>query len=104
MIVSHKIKNNKMAKAVTSTEIKKLLKSNSLVIGTENTLKSLKLGKIDRVILSSNCPDKVAEDLGYYAGLSNAETVRVSYHNEELGVICKKPFSISVLSILKGAK
>ena len=93
-----------MAKAITSTEIKKLLKSKSLVIGTENTLKNLKLGKIDRVIFSSNCPDKVAEDLGYYAGLSNVETVKVPYPNEELGVICKKPFSISVLSILKGVK
>ena len=104
MIAGYKIKNNKMAKAITSTEIKKLLKAKSLVIGTENTLKNLKLGRIDRVILSSNCPDKVAEDLGYYAGLSKAETVRVPYPNEELGVICKKPFSISVLSILKGAK
>ena len=93
-----------MAKEITSTEIKKLLKAKSLVIGTENTLKNLKLGRIGRVILSSNCPDKVAEDLGYYAGLSKAETIRVPYPNEELGVICKKPFSISVLSILKGAK
>jgi len=104
MIAGYKIKNNKMAKAITSTEIKKLLKAKSLVIGTENTLKNLKLGRIGRVILSSNCPDKVAEDLGYYAGLSKAETIRVPYPNEELGVICKKPFSISVLSILKGAK
>ena len=93
-----------MAKSITSTEIKKLLKSKSLVIGTENTLKRLKLGKIDRIILSSNCPDKVAENLSYYAGLSNVETVKVAYPNEELGVICQKPFSIAVLSILKGAK
>ena len=93
-----------MAKTITSTEIKKLLKAKSLVIGTEKTLKSLKLGRIEKVILSSNCPDKVAEDLNYYAGLSNVETVKVHYPNEELGVICKKPFSISVLSILKGAK
>ena len=92
------------AKQVTSTEIKKFLKSKSLVIGTEKTLKNLKLGKIDKVILSSNCPDKVMQDLSYYAGLSKAETIKVPYLNEELGVICKKPFSISVLSILKGAK
>ena len=90
-----------MAKGITSTEIKKLLKSKSLIIGTEKTLKSLKLGKIDRIILSSNCPDKVTEDINYYAGLSNVETVKVPYPNEELGVICKKPFSISVLSIIK---
>jgi len=93
-----------MARKITSTEIRKLIKAKSLVIGTERTIKNLKLGKVDKVILSSNCPENVVDDLDYYAGLSKAETVKVPFANEELGVICKKPFSISVLSILKGAK
>jgi large subunit ribosomal protein L30e len=93
-----------MAKKLTSTELRKLLKAKKLVIGTELTLKSLKLGKVDTVILSSNCPKKVVDDLGYYAEQGKTETIKVQYPNEELGVICKKPFSISVLSILKGAK
>ena len=92
------------AKKITSTEIKKLIKAKSLVIGTEKTIKNLKLGKVEKVIVSSNCPESVVNNLNYYAGLSKAETVKVPYPNEELGVICKKPFSISVLSILKGAK
>lgn len=93
-----------MVKKITTMEIRKLVKSKNLVIGTERTIRYLKLGKVDKVILSSNCPSKVAEDLSYYANLSKAETIKVSYPNEELGVICKKPFYISVLSILKGAK
>lgn len=92
------------AKKITSSEIKKLVKTKNLVIGTEKTIKNLKLGKVEKVIVSSNCPEKVFEDLSYYSKLSKAETIRISYPNEELGVICKKPFSISVLSILKGAK
>jgi len=92
------------AKMITSTEIKKLIKSKNLVIGTERTIKNLRLGKVDKVILSSNCSEKVVNDLNYYASLSKAETIRLPYPNEELGVICKKNFPISVLSILKGVK
>ena len=89
-------------KTITSTEIKKLIKAKGIAIGLERTIKGLKLGKVDTVIISSNCPEKVVKDLDYYAGMSKAETVKVGYTNEELGVVCKKPFSISVLSILKG--
>ncbi len=91
-------------KSLTSTEIKKLIKGKTLVIGTERTIKNLKLGKVEKVIVSSNCSDSVMDDLNHYAGLGNAETIKVNYPNDELSVICKKPFSISVLSILKGAK
>ena len=86
----------------TSTEIKKLIKAKNLVIGTQKTVKSLKLGKVDKVILSSNCAERTVNDINYYASLGNAETIRVRYPNDELGVICKKPFSVSVFSILKG--
>jgi len=91
-----------LKKSFSSTEIKKLIKAKNVVIGTEKTIKSLKLGKVDKVILSSNCADRVVNDINYYAELSKAETIRVRYPNDELGVICKKPFSVSVLSILKG--
>jgi len=92
-----------MPKKITLTEIKKLLKSGNAVIGTERTLKNLKLGRVQKVLLSSNCPANVEKDISYYAGLSGAEPYKLEYKNDELGVICKKPFSISVLSVLKGA-
>ncbi|MDP6600027.1 MAG: ribosomal L7Ae/L30e/S12e/Gadd45 family protein [Candidatus Woesearchaeota archaeon] len=91
-------------KSLTSTGIKKLIKTKNFVIGTERTIKNLKLGKVEKVIISSNCSERVLSDLNYYSGLSKTETLKVSYPNDELGVICKKPFSISVLSILKGAE
>ena len=89
-------------KIVTSTEIKKLIKERKVIIGTERAIKGLKLGKVEKVLLSSNCAEKTVEDINYYAGLSSIETVKLGYSNEELGTICKKPFSISVLSVLKG--
>ncbi len=92
-----------MTKTLASGEIKKLLKENDFIIGTELTIKNLKLGKVSLVVVTENCPDKVVEDIEYYADLSKAEVAKIDAPNEELGIICKKPFSISVLSILKGA-
>ena len=88
-------------KAITSTEIRKLVQAGNVTIGTERTLKNLKLGKLKTVLMSANCPEKVEKGLLHYSALSSAETVKLNYPNDELGVICKKPFSISVLGVLK---
>lgn len=91
-----------MAK-ISAAEIKKMIKSSNVVIGTERTIKSLKSGKVQKILMSSNCPDRVERDINYYAGLAGAEVHKLAYPNDELSVICKKPFTISVLALLKGA-
>ena len=90
-------------KSFSLAEFKKLLKSKPIVIGTERTLKNLKLGRVQKVLISANCPAGVEKNVNYYAGLGEAELHKLDYPNDELGVICKKPFSISVLGLLKGA-
>jgi len=93
-----------MAEKVADKEIvaiRKLLKGKGIIIGSEKTLKNLKLGKISKVYLSSNCPEKVKDSVEYYSKLSKASIVKLKYPNDELGVLCKKPFSISVLSVPK---
>ena len=92
-----------MTKKIDMAEIKKMLKSGNVIIGTERAIKNLRLGRGQKVLISSNCPAKIEGDINYYAGLSGAETHKLEYPNDELSVICKKPFSISVLALLKGA-
>ena len=93
-----------MTKKLSLAEIKKMLKSGNAMVGTEKTMKNLKLGRIEKVLVSSNCPDRIEKDISYYAGLTGTEIHKLEYPNDELGVICKKPFSISVLAFVKGAK
>ena len=92
-----------MAKKISSAEIKKLIKAGNVILGTQRTVKSLKLGKVEKVLLSSNCPERIEKGINYYAGVSGAELHKLDYPNDELGIICKKPFSISVLAVVKGA-
>jgi large subunit ribosomal protein L30e len=85
----------------TIEEIRKLLKDNEVVLGTERTLKELKTGKIEKVYLSDNAPEEVRADLNKYGKLNDVEIVNLKFSNEELGEICKKPFLISVIGKIK---
>ena len=78
-------------------ELKKLVKEGKIIIGTNKVMKTLKLGKLKEVYLSSNCPKYTKDDVKHYAKLNNVKVNELKESNEELGTICKKPFSISVL-------
>lgn len=76
-------------------EIRKLLGSDRLVIGSDRVLKLLRSGGLQKVYVASNCAPSVREDVLSYAG--QTEVVELDIPNEELGVYCKKPFNIMVL-------
>lgn len=82
-------------------EVRKLLGTDKLVIGTDRTLKGLKQGKIQRVYLASNTDEKIKEAIQHYCKLGKVELIKLNKSNDDLGAFCKKPFRISVLSIAK---
>ncbi|MBI2575017.1 ribosomal L7Ae/L30e/S12e/Gadd45 family protein [Candidatus Woesearchaeota archaeon] len=86
-----------MADAIS--EIKKGIKEKKAVMGTAQAVKQLKLGRLQKVFLTSNCPQSVKKDIAHYSKLSGCKTEILSIPNDELGVVCKKQFSISVLGI-----
>ncbi len=90
-------------KQIIGKEVKELIKNKNLIIGTKRTMRYLKLGKIEKVYLSSNCKEDIKTDFEYYKKITPITIIQLKYPNDELGILCKKPFSISVLSISKGA-
>ena len=84
---------------ITLDELKKLTKSEAVVIGTERTLKELKSGKIKRIVLALNCNKQSEKVVRHYAEIGKVEVIKCSYKNDELGTIFKKPFSISIIGL-----
>ena len=82
-------------------DIKKLLKTDKLIIGTDRVIKGLRKGELTTVYLSSNCPDSVRKEIDHYSKLTEAKVEELKEPNDELGAVCKKPFSISLLGVLK---
>ena len=78
------------------------MQGGKLVIGTSAVLRLLKSEKLEMVFAASNCPEDVIGNLRNYCSLSGGcEMIELSVPNEELGVLCKKPFSISVVGVLR---
>jgi len=80
-------------------DIKKFLEEGKIVIGAKTTLKAMKKGEIKEILLSKNCPEEYEKDFKSYGKISNIKVTKLSYPNDELGAICKKPFSVSVIGI-----
>ncbi|MBI4448021.1 ribosomal L7Ae/L30e/S12e/Gadd45 family protein [Candidatus Woesearchaeota archaeon] len=80
------------------SDLKKVLKEQKITIGSEETIKKLKIGKVKKVFLASNCPQKTKTEIMHLAKLANASIEELGIPNEEVGMICKKGFRISVLS------
>lgn len=79
------------------TELKKALKERTITFGTEKTLKMIRNGKAKKVFIAANYPEDREQTILHYAKLSKVEVVKLKLPNEEIGLACKKPFSISVL-------
>lgn len=82
-------------------EIKSLLKTKKLVLGTKQTIKNIKRNKLEKFFIAENCNPETKKDLTQYAKITEVKAINLKNSNQELGVICKKPFAISVVGVLK---
>jgi ribosomal protein L30E len=81
--------------------IKKALDEKILILGSDRVISELKRGRIEEAFITSNCATSTKEDILHYAKLQKATVLELEISNEELGVLCKKPFSIAVAGISK---
>ena len=81
-------------KAITTTA-----KTGKVQFGASNALKSVKTKKAKLILLASNCPQNIKEDLEYYCTLSEIPVSIFRGESTDLGALCGKPFNVSVLTI-----
>ena len=79
--------------------LKQVVRTGKVVIGFRQTLKLIKLGKVKYVVMASNTPDDMKQDVEYYSRLSGVKVIRFPGTNKELGTTVGKPFSVSVMGI-----
>lgn len=72
-----------------------------VIVGLATVVKGLQQGKLVKVFLASNSPAKMKEDLVRYATLAHIPVHELSQNNEELGVLCKKNFMVSVVGLIR---
>jgi len=78
--------------------LKKELKTNKFTLGLNETLKKIKLGKVQNIFLAKDCNSKERDIILNYKKIGKIEVYELDITGIEMGTLCKKQFSISVLS------
>jgi len=81
-------------KAIATT-----VKTGKILFGTNNAIKNAKTRRAKLIIVASNCPQKIREDIEYFCKLSNIPVTIYNGTSIDLGVVCGKPFKVSALTI-----
>jgi large subunit ribosomal protein L30e len=81
-------------KAITTA-----VKTGKVSFGANAALQNAKAGKAKMVILASNCPKDIKEEIEYNCKLSNVPVMTYKGASMDLANVCGKPFIISALSI-----
>jgi large subunit ribosomal protein L30e len=85
-------------------EVRTALKENKVILGSKRTIKYLKLGKAEMIVLANNCPEKVKKEVEHYIKLTGVKLKKFDGTAKQLGIFCGKPFSIAALAIKSEAK
>ena len=80
-------------------ELKNYIQTGKALIGNETVIKALKNSKLKKIFVAKNCPERIKEDLIRYAKLSDVKVINLEENNEELGIICKMNYFISVVGV-----
>ncbi|MBT4538719.1 hypothetical protein HOI26_05000 [Candidatus Woesearchaeota archaeon] len=78
-------------------ELKKYLQDGKAICGRDRVEKALHAGTLQKIYVSSNLPNM--EELAKYAKLANVEIISLAQDNEELGLLCKKNFFVSIVGV-----
>lgn len=90
----------KSIRGLIENELRVVLRTGKVVIGSKQTIKLIKTGKAKLVVIASNTPPQIKKDVKYYAKLSGIHVYEYEGTNMELGAICGKPFSVAALAIV----
>ncbi len=83
------------------TNIKVAYKTGKIIYGQKQVLRALRQNRFKMLIIASNCPKELQEQLDYNNSLMKDPTFiyRYSGSSWNLGLACAKPYMISVIAI-----
>ncbi|MEL9997284.1 MAG: 50S ribosomal protein L30e [Sulfolobales archaeon] len=81
-------------------EIKNVVKSGKVVLGFKRSLKAILLGRAKAVIVADKIPKAFYEDISRYAVLGGVPVIKFNGSSKDLGLVCGKPFPVTVIAVL----
>jgi large subunit ribosomal protein L30e len=75
------------------------VRTGKVVFGANEAVRSAKTGKAKIIVLASNNPTQIREDLEYYGKLSKVPVVTYKGNRIDLGMVCGKRFAVATLTV-----
>ena len=94
-------KKKKKASDPDIETIKKAFEGGTIILGAEETTKALRSGEVAKVYVAQNISVPMEQDIRSLCEVGNTSLVKLPYPSDEVGMTCRKPFSVSVLGIKK---
>jgi large subunit ribosomal protein L30e len=79
--------------------IQEAVKKGRVVLGYKESVKIIKSGKPNMVIIANNLPDVMKKEIEYNAKLAKIKIEVFDGSSKDLGVVCGKPFPVTILTI-----
>lgn len=76
-----------------------VVKTGKVALGVKRTLEAARTGKAKLIIIASNCPENLRADILYYAQLSKVSVYLYPSSSRDLGIACRKPFTVAALAV-----
>jgi len=76
-----------------------VVKTGKVQFGANKAVENAKLGRAKLIVLASNCPRIMVEDVTHYGRLSSVPVVIYKGTSIDLGAVCGKPFAVSALTV-----
>jgi large subunit ribosomal protein L30e len=70
-----------------------------VILGSNKSLQAIKLGNGELVVMAANAPKTLKDDVETYSKLSEIPVHTFDGSSVDLGSICGKPFTVSVLVV-----
>lgn len=70
-----------------------------VILGSNKSIQAIKLGNGELVVMAANAPKTLKEDVEIYSKLSEIPVHIFDGSSVDLGSICGKPFTVSVLVV-----
>ncbi len=75
------------------------VRTGKVSFGANSAIQNAQSGKTKLIVLASNCPQILREDVEYYCKLSNVPLITYKGSSLDLAGVCGRPFTVSALSI-----
>jgi large subunit ribosomal protein L30e len=84
-----------------ANNIRLAVDSGKVALGVNKVMDSVKENKAKLIVVAAKNRADILQDIHHASKISNVKTVTFEGDSMELGAVCGKPYSVSVLSVIE---